>query len=59
MTVYGNHPERTTGMLLQPFSSRFAPGILGTAIATRLRRGSCPPSVLSAPFAAFLRTLCG
>ena len=27
MTVFGNHPERTTGMLLQAFSSRFAIGV--------------------------------
>jgi hypothetical protein len=29
MTVLGNHPERTTTMLLQAFFSRFAIGFLG------------------------------
>ncbi len=36
MTVYGNHPERTTGMLLQAFSSRFAIGLLATTVSLRM-----------------------
>ena len=36
MTVYGNHPERTTGMLLQAFSSRFAIGFLAANISLRV-----------------------
>jgi len=35
MTVLGNHPERTTAMLLQAFSSRFAIGLLAANISLR------------------------
>jgi hypothetical protein len=33
MTVFGNHPERTTGMLLQAFTSRFAIGFLAGCVS--------------------------
>jgi hypothetical protein len=33
MTVFGNHPERTTAMLLQAFSSRFAIGFLAATVS--------------------------
>lgn len=33
MTLYGNHPERSVGMLLQAFSSRFAIGLLGANLS--------------------------
>jgi hypothetical protein len=33
ITVYGNHPERSVGMLLQAFSSRFAIGFLGANLS--------------------------
>jgi hypothetical protein len=36
MTVFGNHPERTTGMLLQAFSSRFAIGLLAATVSLGL-----------------------
>ncbi|HWX93711.1 MAG TPA: hypothetical protein VNY29_13850 [Terriglobales bacterium] len=36
MTVYGNHPERTTSMMLQAFSSRFAIGFLAANISLRV-----------------------
>jgi hypothetical protein len=36
MTVYGNHPERNAGMLLQAFSSRFAIGFLAANVSLRV-----------------------
>jgi hypothetical protein len=36
MTVVGNHPERTTGMLLQAFSSRFAIGFLACNVSLHM-----------------------
>ena len=36
MTVFGNHPDRTTGMLLQAFSSRFAIGLLAANVSLRM-----------------------
>jgi hypothetical protein len=36
MTVFGNHPDRNTGMLLQAFSSRFAIGLLAANVSLRV-----------------------
>ena len=36
MTVFGNHPERTTTMLLQAFSSRCAIGFLAANVLLRM-----------------------
>ena len=36
MTVFGNHPDRTTGMLLQAFSSRFAIGFTAANVSLRM-----------------------
>lgn len=36
MTVFGNHLDRNTGMLLQAFSSRFAIGFLAANISLRI-----------------------
>ncbi len=33
MTLAGNHPDRTAGMLLQAFSSRFAIGLLAANVS--------------------------
>ncbi len=43
MTIFGNHPERTTGMLLQASSSRFAIGLLAANVALPM-----PPAVSGA-----------
>jgi hypothetical protein len=32
MIVFGNHPDRTTGMLLQAFSSRFEPRLVAESL---------------------------
>jgi hypothetical protein len=36
MTVFGNHPDRSNGMLLQAFFSRFAIGFLATNVSLAL-----------------------
>jgi hypothetical protein len=51
MTVYGNHPERTTEMLLQAFFSRFAIGFLAANLSLRI------PPVISGALAGLLISL--
>ena len=51
MTVFGNHPERTTGMLLQAFSSRFAIGLLAANVSLRM------PGVLAGALVGLLISL--
>jgi len=51
MTVLGNHPERTTAMLLQAFSSRFAIGFLAANISFRM------PAVLGGALVGLLISL--
>jgi hypothetical protein len=62
MTVYGNHPERTTGMLLQAFSSRFAIGFLAANVSLRMPpilAGALVGLLISLPDAFALRAYLG
>jgi hypothetical protein len=62
MTVHGNHPERTTGMLLQAFSSRFAIGLLAATISLRMPQalaGALVGLLISLPDAFALKTYPG
>ncbi len=38
MVIFGKHPDRTIGMLLQAFFSRFAIGLLGERVAPSASR---------------------
>jgi len=51
MTVFGNHPERTTTMLLQAFSSRCAIGFLAANVSLRM------PAVLAGALVGLLISL--
>ena len=62
MTVFGNHPERTTGMLLQAFSSRFAIGFLACNVSLGLPpvlAGALVGLLISLPDAFALKTYPG
>ena len=62
MTVYGNHPERTTGMLLQAFSSRFAIGFLAANVGFRVHpavAGAIVGILISLPDAFALKSYPG
>jgi len=62
MTVYGNHPERNTGMLLQAFSSRFAIGLLAANVSLRVHpvlAGAIVGLLISLPDAFALKTYVG
>ena len=62
MTVYGNHPERNTGMLLQAFSSRFAIGFLAANISLRVHlvvAGAIVGLLISLPDAFALKSYAG
>lgn len=62
MTVFGNHPERTTGMLLQAFSSRFAIGVLGVNVSLRVHpvlAGAIVGLLVSLPDAFALKAYAG
>jgi len=62
MTVYGNHPERTTGMLLQAFSSRFAIGLLAATVSLRMPQalaGAIVGLLISLPDAFALKSYPG
>ena len=62
MTVFGNHPERTTGMLLQAFTSRFAIGFLAANVALKLHpvvAGALVGLLISLPDAFGLKAYAG
>jgi len=62
MTVYGNHPERNTGMLLQAFSSRFAIGLLAANVSLRVHpvlAGAIVGVLISLPDAFALKAYVG
>lgn len=62
MTVYGNHPERTTGMLLQAFSSRFAIRFLAATVSlpiSPIAAGALVGLLISLPDAFALRAYVG
>jgi hypothetical protein len=62
MTVLGNHPERTTGMLLQAFSSRFAIGFLGANLSLGVHpvlAGALAGLLISLPDAFALKVYVG
>jgi hypothetical protein len=62
MTVFGNHPERTTGMLLQAFTSRFAIGLLAANVSLRVHpavSGAIAGLLISLPDAFALKSYGG
>ena len=62
ITVYGNHPEMTTAMLLQAFSSRFAIGLLAANVTLKMNRvvaGALTGLLISLPDAFALHTFAG
>src|SRR5712691_4550172 len=62
MTVFGKHPERTTGMLLQAFFSRFAIGLLGANVSLRMHpvlSGALVGLLISLPDAFALKSYLG
>jgi hypothetical protein len=62
MTVFGNHPDRTTGMLLQAFSSRFAIGLLAASVSLRVHpalAGAIVGLLISLPDAFALKAYAG
>lgn len=62
MTVFGNHPERTTGMLLQAFTSRFAIGFLAVNVSLRIHpvlAGALVGLLISLPDAFGLKAYVG
>jgi hypothetical protein len=62
MTVFGNHPERTTGMLLQAFTSRFAIGLLAANVSLRVHpvvAGAAVGLLISLPDAFALKSYAG
>lgn len=59
ITVFGNHPDRSTGRLLQALSSRFAIGSLGANLALPLHpvlAGALAGLPISLPDAFALKT---
>jgi len=62
MTVFGNHPERSTTMLLQAFTSRFAIGFLAANVALRMHpvlAGALVGLLISLPDAFGLKAYAG
>jgi hypothetical protein len=62
MTVFGNHPDRTTGMLLQAFFSRFAIGFLAANVSLRVHpalAGAIVGLLISLPDAFALKSYVG
>ena len=62
MTVYGTHPGRSAGMLLQAFSSRFAIGLLGANLSLPVHplvAGALAGLLISLPDALGLRAYAG
>lgn len=62
MTVFGNHPERSTSMLLQAFFSRFAIGLLGANMNLRMNpilAGALVGLLISLPDAFALKVYAG
>ena len=62
MTVYGNHPEMTSAILLQAFSSRFAIGLLAVNVSLKMNRafaGALTGLLISLPDAFALHTFAG
>ena len=62
MTIFGNHPDRTTGMLLQAFSSRFAIGFLAANVSLRVHpalAGALVGLLVSLPDAFALKSYLG
>jgi hypothetical protein len=62
MIVFGNHPDRTTGMLLQAFSSRFAIGLLAANVSLRVHpalAGAIVGLLISLPDAFALKSYAG
>jgi hypothetical protein len=62
MIVFGNHPDRTTGMLLQAFSSRFAIGLLAANVSLPVHPGLAGAIVgllISLPDAFALKSYAG
>jgi hypothetical protein len=62
MTVFGNHPDRTTGMLLQAFFSRFAIGFLAANVSLRVHpalTGAVVGLLISLPDAFALKSYVG
>ena len=62
MTVFGKHPHRTTGMLLQAFSSRFAIGFLAANVSLSMHpalAGAIVGSLISVPDAFALKSYVG
>jgi hypothetical protein len=62
MTVLGKHPDRSTGMLLQAFSSRFAIGLLGANLSLPLHpvlAGALAGVLISLPDAFALKAYAG
>jgi hypothetical protein len=62
MTLFGNRPERTSGMLLQAFSSRFAIGFLACNVSLGLPpvlAGALVGLLISLPDAFALKTYPG
>ncbi len=62
MTVFGNHPDRNTGMLLQAFSSRLAIGLLAANVSLRVHpvlAGAIVGLLISLPDAFALKAYIG
>jgi hypothetical protein len=62
MTVFGHHPEMTTLMLLQAFTSRFAIGLLAANVSLGLHRviaGALVGVLISLPDAFALHSYAG
>jgi hypothetical protein len=62
MTIFGHHPDRNTGMLLQAFSSRFAIGFLGANLSLRMHpvlAGATAGLLISLPDAFALKSYVG
>lgn len=62
MTVFGNHPDISRGMLLQAFSSRFAIGVLGAIVSLGMDQvvaGALAGLLISLPDAFALHSYLG
>jgi hypothetical protein len=62
LTVFGNHPDRTAGMLLQAFFSRFAIGFLAANVSLRVHpalAGAIVGLLISLPDAFALKAYVG
>jgi hypothetical protein len=62
MTLFGEHPDRTTAMLLQAFFSRFAIGFLSANVSLRMHpalAGALVGLLISLPDALALQSYAG